>query len=125
MTTTPSASAHPEPGDIFWADLDPVRGSEQAGRRPVVVISNNALHLVSSRVLICPITSSPQPWPTKVAIPAGLPIQGFILTDQARMIDREARLLRHVCRLPDEVIARIRHRIAAFIGIHPPAPESP
>jgi len=123
MTITTRASGHPEPGEVYWADLDPVRGSEQAGRRPVLILSDRSLHLFSSRVLICPITSSRQDWPTKVAIPAGCVVQGFILTDQARMIDRDARVLRYIGRLPDAVATNVKHRVAAYMGIIPTTPE--
>lgn len=119
MTITTRESEHPEPGQVYWADLDPVLGSEQAGRRPVVVLSDSSLHLFSSRVLICPITSNPQDWPTKVAIPAGCVVRGFILTDQARMIDRDFRKLRYVGRLPADVTLRVQHRVAAYMGLVP------
>jgi mRNA interferase MazF len=119
MTTTTRASRHPEPGEVYWADLDPVRGSEQAARRPVLILSDSSLHLFSSSVLICPITSSRQDWPTKVAIPPGSVVQGFILTDQARMIDRDAHVLRYIGRLPDDVTMRVKHRVAAYMAIMP------
>lgn len=119
MTITTRKSGHPEPGQVYWADLDPVLGSEQAGRRPVLVLSDSSLHLFSSRVLICPITSNPQDWPTKVAIPPGCVVRGFILTDQARMIDRDFRKLRYMGRLPIDVTLRVQHRVAAYMGLVP------
>ena len=119
MTITTRASGHPEPGQVYWADRDPVLGSEQAGRRPVLVLSDSSLHLFSSRVLICPITSNPQDWPTKVAIPAGCVVRGFILTDQARMIDRDFRKLRYIGRFPADVTLRVQHRVAAYMGLVP------
>jgi mRNA interferase MazF len=119
MTTTTRASRHPEPGEVYWADLDPVLGSEQAGRRPVLVLSDGSLHRISSRVLICPITSNPQDWPTKVPIPEGCAVRGFVLTDEARMIDRDSRMLRYIGRLPDDITTRVRYRVAAYMGIEP------
>ena len=103
MTTTIRASGHPEPGEVYWVDLDPVLGSEQAGRPPVIVLSDDSLHQFSSRILICPITSNPQPWPTKVEIPAGCVVRGsgaslrsplwwagFVLTAAAIFLQRMA-----------------------------------
>lgn len=119
MTITTRASGHPKAGEVYWVDLDPVVGSEQAGRRPVLVLSDDELHRFSSRIFICPITSNPRPWPTKVAIPPGCVVQGFVLTDQARMIDRDFRPLRRIGRLPDEVTLRVRHRVAAYMGVMP------
>ena len=119
MTTTIRASGHPEPGEVYWVDLDPVLGSEQAGRRPVIVLSDDSLHQFSSRILICPITSNPQPWPTKVEIPAGCVVRGFVLADQVRMVDRDFRKLRLIGRLPEAVTLRVRHRVAAYMNIIP------
>ncbi len=45
-------------GDIYWADLDPVKGSEASQRRPVVIISNDASNRAAPNVTICAITSS-------------------------------------------------------------------
>lgn len=47
-------------GDIVWADLDPVRGREQAGRRPVVIVSHNVFNERSGTVIGMAITSQPQ-----------------------------------------------------------------
>ena len=46
-------------GDIYWADLNPVRGSEQAGMRPVVVLSHGAFNQHSGTVIAVAITSQP------------------------------------------------------------------
>jgi mRNA interferase MazF len=116
MTITTRESEHPEPGEVYWADFDPVLGSEQAGRSAGSRAFRHSLHLFSSRVLICPITSNPQDWPTKVAIPAGCAVRGFILTDEARMIDRDSRMLRYIGRLPDDITTRVRYRVAAYMG---------
>ena len=47
-------------GDIVWADLDPVRGREQAGRRPVVVVSHDVFNQRSGTVIAMAVTSQPQ-----------------------------------------------------------------
>ena len=98
-------------------EFDPVVGSEQAGRRPALVLSSEALHRVSSRILICPITSNVEPWPTKVQIPPGCVVSGAVLADQARMVDHQRRHFRFIGRLPDDVTARVRERIVAFMGM--------
>jgi mRNA interferase MazF len=119
MTITTRANPEPRPGDVFWVDLDPVLGSEQAGRRPALVLSDASLHDVSSRVLICPITSNVSPWPTKVLIPEGCGVSGTILVDQARMIDRRARRMSYAGSLPDEVTRLARQLLIAFAGGRP------
>ena len=115
MTTTiPVADCRS--GDVYWVDLDPVIGSEQGGRRPALIISNETLHAISGRILVCPITSNPGNWPTKIVIPAGSIVSGALLTDQVRMVDRE-RLRRRIGSLPDELVSRVAHRLAAYVGI--------
>ncbi|MBA3674272.1 MAG: type II toxin-antitoxin system PemK/MazF family toxin [Chitinophagaceae bacterium] len=44
-------------GEIWYADLEPVKGSEQAGKRPVVIISGPAMNIALSIVITCPLTS--------------------------------------------------------------------
>lgn len=115
MTTTiPVADCRA--GDVYWIDLDPVIGSEQGGRRPALVISNETLHGISGRILVCPITSNLGNWPTKIVIPAGFAVSGALLTDQVRMVDRD-RLRRRIGSLPDELVSRVAHRLAAYVGI--------
>lgn len=116
MTITIRDRKAPEPGDVFWADLDPVRGTEQAGRRPVVVLSDDRLHDVSLRSLVCPVTSNRQAWPTKVLIPDDCVVSGAILIDQALMIDRDERLLGFIGRLPDEVVSVAVEALTMFLG---------
>lgn len=47
-------------GDIYWAELNPARGNEQTGRRPVLVISHNILNERSGTVIALALTSKPQ-----------------------------------------------------------------
>ena len=47
-------------GEIYWADLDPVRGHEQAGRRPVLIISHDIFNEKSGTVVAMALTSRPQ-----------------------------------------------------------------
>jgi mRNA interferase MazF len=44
-------------GDIYWADLEPTKGEEQQGTRPVVIISGNALNKKLMMRIVCPLTS--------------------------------------------------------------------
>ena len=57
-------------GDIWFADLNPTEGSEQTGKRPVVVVSGNTLNAALPIVIIVPITSKIKPYPTCVLVPA-------------------------------------------------------
>lgn len=104
-------------GDIVWAEFDPVRGSEQAGRRPALVVSMDIYNAASRRVLVCPITSRIREWPYNVALPDGIRTRGMVLVDQLRTLDRAERIFGHVEQVPGEVLAEVRGRLAALLGI--------
>lgn len=80
-------------GDVFYADLSPVIGSEQGGVRPVLVIQNNIGNKYSPTVIIAAITSqiNKAKLPTHVEINAsdfGLPKDSVVLLEQIRTIDK-------------------------------------
>ena len=110
--TAPDA---PEAGDLVWVDLDPVRGSEQAGARPVLVISSGAYNRAGLRAIVCPVTSNTAPWPTKVPLPDGSPVRGAVLADQVRTLDRRARGYRKIGKAPPEVLQAVRDILKALI----------
>ena len=84
-----------ERGDLFYADLSPVMGSEQGGVRPVVIIQNAAGNKYSPTTIIAPITSrrNKTRLPTHVRIPAsesyGLPKDSMVLLEQIRTVDKD------------------------------------
>jgi mRNA interferase MazF len=106
-----------EVGDIVWVDLDPIKGSEQAGRRPALIVSSVIYHEVSRRAVICPISRNTRPWPFNVPLPLGLQTEGAVLVDQVRSIDRVERLFGFVERAPPEVLASVRGQLAALLGL--------
>ena len=79
-------------GRVYVADLEPVRGSEQGRTRPVVVLSNNAMHATSPVVTIAPLTSAsnvPRLYRTDVfvsASEAGLSVDSVVMLSQIRTI---------------------------------------
>lgn len=107
----------PDAGDIVWIDLDPVTGTEQAGRRPGIVITDRAYHEVSSRAVICPITTRRRDWPTEYPLPDGLVTRGVVLVDQVRSIDRAERHLRRIEQAPPEVLRQVRGRLAELLRL--------
>ena len=97
-------------GDIFYADLRPVVGSEQGGIRPVLIIQNDVGNLHSPTVICAAITSkmNKAKLPTHVAIEAGRYQVGrdsVILLEQLRTIDKR-RLKDRVCHLDGEMLKR-------------------
>ena len=79
-------------GEIYYADLDPVVGSEQGGERPVVILQNNKGNQFSSTVIVAPLTTSrfKQPLPTHVEVYTdGLRCTSTVLLEQIRTIDKQ------------------------------------
>ncbi len=117
MTSTAGKAFLPEAGDLVWVDLTPVRGREQGGARPAVVLTDREFHRRNQTAIVCPVTSNRQPWPTKVPLPDGLAAEGAILVDQIRVLDRVERGFRPIGRVPAEVLAEVRATLAALVGI--------
>ena len=98
-------------GDIFYADLRPVVGSEQGGVRPVLIIQNDMGNRHSPTVICAAITSkmNKAKLPTHVEIDANryqLVKDSVILLEQVRTIDK-SRLRERVCHLDNEILEKI------------------
>lgn len=114
----PGPDLLPDAGEILWVDFGPPYGHEQAERRPGLVISPRSYNERSSHLIICPLTRNPTPWPFKIAIPKIGRLEGFVLVDQVRSIDRRLRMVRRRGeRVPDTVLEEIRGRLVALLGI--------
>lgn len=105
----------PDKGDLVWLNFTPQSGHEQKGHRPALVISPKLYHEKSNLTLVCPITSNTQPWPWKVMLPQGSIIEGAVLTDQLRSIDRHARKLKIVGSVNREIIEDVLAKISALL----------
>lgn len=99
-------------GDVFDARLDPTEGSEQAGIRPVVVVSRDAINQYSSVIVVVPVTSGHhvrRDYPNNLRIQGGLgglTVDSVVLGGQVRAIAR-TRLLRQRGTLPPDVMAEV------------------
>jgi len=107
----------PQAGDLVWVDFNPQSGHEQAGRRPALVLSPQGYHARTALAVVCPITSNTSAYPFKVLLPDGLPIGGAILADQVKSIDRHARGLQIAGRVPPAVLADVKAKLAALLGL--------
>lgn len=108
-------------GDIFYADLSPVVGSEQGGTRPVLVLQNDIGNQYSPTTIIAAITSqiSKAKLPTHIEIKAnnsGLEKNSVILLEQIRTIDK-SRLLEKVTTLNDDVMIKVNQAIEISLGL--------
>jgi len=102
-------------GDLVWITLNPQAGHEQAGRRPVVVLSPEDYNARVGLALFCPVTSRIKGYPWEVAIPEGLSVSGVILSDQVRSMDWRARDIEKIAALPAAAINEILGKLAALL----------
>jgi mRNA interferase MazF len=105
-------------GDICWADLEPVRGREQAGRRPVLILSGEMFNERSGTVIAMAITSRPQKagFPLTYPLPATfLPKPSTIKISQVRTLSTE-RLGKKLGRLPESEVDRVIEGLLDIIG---------
>lgn len=108
-------------GDIYYAELNPVVGSEQGGTRPVLIISNNMGNRHSPTVIIAAITGKAQ---TKAKLPThtavndfeGLDKDSVVLLEQIRTVDKK-RLKQYMGMMPTETMARVDKALAISISL--------
>lgn len=107
-------------GDIYFADLDPVIGSEQGGKRPVLLIQNNLGNRFSPTVIILPLTSRTGKKALRTHVPVSPPQGGItkpslILCEQVRTVEK-SRLMHRLGTLPPEKMALVERALAAAMG---------
>ncbi|HYC66135.1 MAG TPA: type II toxin-antitoxin system PemK/MazF family toxin [Reyranellaceae bacterium] len=107
----------PERGSLVWLLFSPQAGSEQAGRRPGIVLTPRSYHERSRLAIVCPITSRERGWPMEVKLPPGLPIEGVVLVDHVRSVDREARKMDIIGLAPQQVLDEIDARLAPLLSL--------
>lgn len=108
-------------GDIYYANLSPVVGSEQGGHRPVLVIQNDVGNKYSPTVIVGAITSqiSKAKLPTHVEINAkqyNLEKDSVVLLEQLRTIDKR-RLKEKVTHLSDDIMNKVDEAIKISLGL--------
>jgi len=108
-------------GDIFYADLSPVVGSEQGGVRPVLIVQNDTGNRHSPTVIAAAITSQTGKarLPTHISLaPAscGLPKESIILLEQIRTLDKR-RLREHMGHLDEGQMRQVDTAIAVSFGL--------
>lgn len=108
-------------GDVFFADLSPVVGSEQGGTRPVLIIQNDIGNRFSPTVIIAAITAQIQKakLPTHVEIDAkkyGFERDSVILLEQLRTIDK-SRLTDRITQLDEALMEKVDISLAISLGL--------
>jgi mRNA interferase MazF len=109
-------------GDVFEASLDPVLGSEQGGRRPVVIVSRDAITANSPVVIVVPVSSYSnftKVYPSQAVLRAGiggLSVQSVAMAEQVRTIAK-ARLTRYLGHLPNEAIKELDAKLKIALAL--------
>lgn len=116
---TPTNVAAPKEGDIIYVDLNPVVGHEQAGKRPVLVLSSQRYNAKTGMALVIPLSTRIKGYPFEVAIGAGTPLPTVAVADAARSIDWRGRAAVHKGSVPPEVLLKVRRRLGQVIGLIP------
>jgi mRNA interferase MazF len=109
-------NANPKQGDIIKLGLDPTKGHEQAGYRPVLVVNNGSFSRASNMIVICPITNTNRNNPLHVPL-AGLATTGFVMCDQIKAVDIKARGYRTVETVDAETLWEVTDIICGFVEI--------
>ena len=106
-------------GEVYYADLSPVVGSEQGGVRPVVVVQNDKGNRYSKTIIVAPISKkmSKPPIPTHVIFSDdSLSYVSMILCEQLRTIDKK-RLGQWICTLDEKTLEKINRAIRVSLSI--------
>ena len=100
--------------DIILVNLDPRKGHEQGGERPVVVITPDFMNRVGI-VSVLPITSKVKGFPFEIAIPSMMKTKGVILGIHFRSLDLKERPWRYLETIPEKDYAQVREFLAAVL----------
>ncbi len=108
-------------GEIYYADLSPVIGSEQGGMRPVLIVQNDVGNKYSPTVIAAAITSQKYKTqlPTHISVNAdncGLQKDSIVLLEQVRTIDK-TRLKERMGNLPDNEMSKINRALSVSFGL--------
>lgn len=111
-------------GEIFWADVNPRSGSEQRGRRPVIIVSHDAFNLARGwrSVIVVPLSTSKaqeERGPTSVSLPSGssgLARSSVALCHQVTTLDR-AKLSERIGIVPGSVLANVESGLRAAMNL--------
>lgn len=104
----------PDAGDIVWLQFDPEAGHEQAGHRPVLVLSPAAYNGKTGLMLCCPMTTQIKGYPFEVRIAGDT--DSAVLADQVKSLDWRARRAKLKGRISAAELAEVRAKVMALVG---------
>jgi mRNA interferase MazF len=107
----------PERGDFIYLDFTPHAGTEQAGRRPALVLSPRDFNIATGMVYACPVTNQDKGSPFEVAVPRGAKITGVVISSQMRSLDWIERNATFHSKCPEATLLEVVGRIEAILSI--------
>ncbi len=122
----------PDLGEVIALDFSPQAGREQAGIRPALVLTPKRYNTVTRLCIVCPITSRVKDYPFAVPVPPGIALppglglldgaeqdslRGVVLSDQAKSVSWHERGACPLAVAPPELMADVRARLAALLGL--------
>jgi len=105
----------PKQKDVVFVDFNPIKGHEQSGYRPAVVISSDLFNKFTKMAIVCPITTNQKEFPVHYILEDTTKIKGSVLCEQLRSIDCEIRNFKFIEKLSDQEFENILDLLKACI----------
>lgn len=111
-------NGYPRRGEIHQVDFNPARGSEQAGMRPAVIVSDDAINRSAPVVIVAAMTTTMKSYPQNVLLPAGKPMKqaGSIMAAQLLTLNKD-RLMRYRAVLTTDQIEQLDRALIISVGL--------
>lgn len=107
----------PERGDFIYLDFTPQAGTEQAGRRPALVLSPMDFNIATGLAFVCPLTSQVKGSSFEVPLQPGTGLSGVVLSDHLRSVDWIQRKAEFHSKAPNDLMMEVLGRLEAILGI--------
>ena len=107
----------PERGDFIYLDFTPQAGTEQAGRRPALVLSPREFNIATGLAFVCPLTNTQVGSRFEVPVPRGTRLSGVVLSHQIRSADWIERKASFHSKANTELVVDVLARIEAILAI--------
>lgn len=104
----------PQERDIVYIDFSPIKGHEQKGKRPAIVISTRLFNQFTNMAIVCPISTNTKNFPTHYELESGKKIKGSVLCEHLRSIDYNERNIEFIEKCSSEDFQNIIELIQSF-----------
>lgn len=104
----------PKEQDVVYLDFNPIKGHEQSGERPALVLSSKIFNQFTNMVILCPITTNIKSFPTHYELKSTKKIKGSVLCEHIRSIDYQKRNIKLIDRCSKEEYENVCDLIKSF-----------